>query len=79
MRSAILKTRRAGSQTNTLIVVVGTSVSKKATERNLLKRRVRIIMKPYLVANRHDFTIILTKEALKRTFNDLKKEIIEQI
>ena len=58
------------------MIIAGVAVSKKATERNLLKRRVKAIMRPIMKETpQKDFTIILHSEAKKLSYNELKNTI----
>jgi ribonuclease P protein component len=78
MPAVIIKSGTSNSSQKPLIVV-GKGVSKKATERNLLKRRVRAVLRAHTGKNNPNPVIILRKEALKMSFKDLQKEIISKI
>ena len=54
--------------------VVSLKVSKKATERNLIKRRLREIVRLNLdkIKEGYDIVIIAKKQANKATYQDLK-------
>ena len=58
-------------------VVVGLSVSKLATARNRIKRRVREILRPRLpkIQPAVNFMVFAGKGAEKRTFQELKTEL----
>ena len=56
-------------------VVVGSRVSKKAVERNLIKRRIRAILREISTAPPGRITIISKSESVKAKFTELKKEI----
>ena len=71
----IIKKTPSGFQKEPLFVVVGKNVSKKATERNTIKRRIRAIMRSLSAKKTADMTIIAKKEAIRASFNDLKKAI----
>lgn len=75
MSSVVVKVRSKGSQKKQLIIVVGKNVSKKATQRNLLKRRMRAIMQPVLKESSKDYTIIIRPEALNLSYQELRKEV----
>lgn len=65
-------------QTKTRVVfVVSNKVSKKATERNLLKRRLRNATKDFLseVENNFDLAIIAKQSCLKLDYATLKKQL----
>ena len=57
--------------------VISTKVSKKAPDRNLLKRRMREIIRGGVetIDGGHDFVFIARKSALNLTFLELKSEI----
>lgn len=58
--------------------VISTKVSKKAVERNLLKRRMREIVKSRVATggDGRDFVFIARKSALSLTFPELKSEVM---
>ena len=59
--------------------VISTKVSKKATDRNLLKRRMREIIRggAETIGGGHDFVFIARKSVLNLSFSELKSEITE--
>jgi len=81
MASLIIKKKPKFSNVKkSLLIVVNTKVSKKATVRNLLKRRIRAIMRPFLKNdNQNNYVIIVKPEAVKLSYQDLKKEILEKL
>ena len=58
--------------------MISAKVSKKATERNILKRRMREIIRRNIgvASGGCDFVFIARKSALDLNFNELKEEII---
>lgn len=59
-----------------LLLGIGKSVSKKAVTRNLLKRRVRVLMRPITLKNPEwDYTVVINPGAEKLPFSVLKKII----
>jgi len=58
--------------------MISAKVSKKATERNILKRRMREIIRRNIgvPSGGCDFVFIARKSALDLNFNELKEEII---
>lgn len=62
-------------------VVVGLKVSKKAVERNLLKRRMREIMKKHLlkVSAGYDIMVLIQKSALGQDFDALESDFLKAI
>jgi len=77
--SLVVKTKPRNSQKEPLVIVVGTRVSKKATTRNLLKRRIRAIMRPVMKNRINDYVIIVKPETTKLTYLELKEEIESKI
>ncbi|MBI2448277.1 ribonuclease P protein component [Candidatus Microgenomates bacterium] len=59
-------------------IVVGTKVSKKATDRNLLKRRIReIIRKKINLKNKKTALIVIVfLRAVETPYSELEKELI---
>lgn len=79
---ANLGIRSAKNQKNVsrFTVVVSTKVSKKATERNKLKRRLREIIRKEILPSikpGYDIMIMTKKDLIKKNFEDLKKDLIE--
>ncbi|MCL4399725.1 ribonuclease P protein component [Patescibacteria group bacterium] len=60
------------------IIAVGKSVSKKATERNLIKRRIRAVLRSAKNSPASLF-VVAKPGVLSLNFNELKKEIENQI
>jgi ribonuclease P protein component len=75
MPALTVKKSSIGRQKKSIMVIVGAKVSKKATERNLLKRRIRAIMKPIIEREKKEYTVIAHPEATKLTFQELKTEL----
>lgn len=71
----IIKTRPFGTQKNPLIVTVSKKTAKRAVDRNLIKRRIRAIMRPYLKTPNKDFMIIAKSGIIEVPFSELKKQI----
>ncbi len=69
-----LVVKKNQSQKQPLIIVVSSKVSKKATVRNLIKRRLRSILKPYIDQGLR-LKIIVLPPAAGLDFLTLKKEI----
>lgn len=80
MSFVVLKKKPSGSQKKPLFIVVKKTEYKKATERNLIKRRVRAITKPFLGKERkYDYCVIVKSGANVVSFQELKKEILRQL
>lgn len=58
-------------------ISVGTKVSKHATERNLLKRQIREIIRPKIkkIAPGYDVVIAILPAALGKKYAELEKEV----
>lgn len=57
-------------------IVISSKVVKKATARNLLKRRIREAVKPLLEEDKEHFDIvILVKSGIKKDFKTIKTEV----
>ena len=57
-------------------IVIGAKIVKKAVERNLLRRRIRDILRG---AEVEGYTVIVGKGAKELSFEELKKEIDRQL
>ncbi|MBI4034258.1 MAG: ribonuclease P protein component [Candidatus Brennerbacteria bacterium] len=73
---AILLVKRAPrNQKEPLRIVVGKAAVKGAVPRNLLKRRIRAIMRPAIRDSRAGFVIIVKPGAADLTYKELQKEL----
>ncbi len=79
MSNLVVRVKPRGSQAKRLFLAVGTAVSKKAVVRNLLKRRLRAVMRPILKDNKEDFLVIAKPGAQLLTFAELKEEVGRKI
>ncbi len=72
-----VKVVKNGLQINRFGIIVGRKISKKAFERNKIKRQIRAIIrsKIELIKKGNDVLIIVSPEALIKTFHDLEKSI----
>ncbi len=61
------------------MVVVGRVVSKKATTRNLIKRRIRAAFRETLKQAKGHYLAIAQPEITKLSFVELKNELEKQI
>ena len=68
-----------GFRRRPLFITVSKAVSKKATERNKIKRRIRAIMREITGKNVYDISVIAKKELVKASFGELKKEIEKEL
>ncbi len=75
VRILTIKTNPSGFQKKPLIIVVGKAVSKKAVERNLVKRRISSLVRPLLKKAPLGVTIIAHKGAAEASFDALRAEI----
>jgi ribonuclease P protein component len=71
----VLKKKRHVVGGRRLVIVVGKAVSKKSVDRNLLKRRIRVVMRSFVGEAENDFTVIVRPEANKLSFKGLKSEL----
>ncbi len=60
-----------------IMIIIFKNYSKKAVERNLIKRRIRAILRPFIKEN--DFLVLVKPEAKQLNFLQLKEEILRQI
>ena len=74
-----MKKTRSGFQKKPLFVVVGKNVSKKAAERNIVKRRIKAILQKSKNKNGGDMTVIAQKAAAKASFKELENSIKEKV
>ncbi|OGG40221.1 hypothetical protein A3A21_02500 [Candidatus Jorgensenbacteria bacterium RIFCSPLOWO2_01_FULL_45_25b] len=78
-KALLIKRRRTGEGAPPLFIVVGKKIFPKATARNLIKRRLRAIMRPVLQERKEAFTIIVQKEAKEMSFQELKEATLSNI
>ncbi|MDO8557125.1 MAG: ribonuclease P protein component [Candidatus Jorgensenbacteria bacterium] len=78
-QAVLVKKFRKGFQKKPLFIIAGTSVSKKATDRNRIRRRIRVIMTPIMKEQRNDYAIIVKRGALALSYKNLKEEILKFI
>ena len=62
-----------------MTVVVGKNTLKKATERNLMKRRIRAILLPISKKTKTSFRVMARPAAAKLTFAEIKKDVLSQV
>lgn len=60
-----------------IMIIIFKNFSKKAVERNLIKRRIRAILRPLIKNN--DFLVFVRPAAKNLNFLMLKKEIFKQL
>ena len=65
--------------TNRYGIIISSKVSKKATERNKLKRQIRAVLKELdeQLISGYDMAIIVSPAALKQDFKSLKAELVK--
>lgn len=71
-----LKKNPRGFQKKPLLITVGKNVAKKATTRNLIKRRVRAIVRASGLLDKNDITVIARSAAATAAFAELKAYIV---
>ena len=69
----------SSAQKKPVMIVVGANIAKKATERNLIRRRIRAIITPIAKTRKKSFVVIAGPESKKASFCDLKSEIERQL
>lgn len=60
-------------------IIVSTKVSLKSTERNLLKRRIRSIIKDFLSKTKNiprDVVVIAKKSSINKSYQDIEEQIV---
>jgi ribonuclease P protein component len=70
---------KPGAEKGAVSVVVGKSTLKKATERNLLRRRIKSILSPYAAESKVSIVVIVKKIQKETNFSDLKEKILSLI
>ncbi len=70
--------RTTGKSPSRPVIVVSKKIAKKATDRNLLRRRIRAIVRPFAAGN-SSFFIIAKPGVLDLSFKELQNEIESQI
>lgn len=80
MPSVVIKIKKRSDQRTQLVIVVGKNTARKATERNLLKRRIRAIMQPYVHKRQGDgFIVVARPGSAALSFRELKQKIEKQL
>ena len=74
-----IKFRKNNLASSRFAVVVGTKVSKRAVDRNRLKRRVRGIVEKHLVEIQPGFDVmfLVKKECMKKTTAELEVQVLQ--
>ena len=75
----VVKKIQNKSQKRGLVIVVSKLVSKKAVTRNLIKRRIRVIVRLTGIKANQGIMIITKPAAAKVAFRELKNEIETKI
>jgi ribonuclease P protein component len=75
----LIKTKPLGCDVKPVAVSVGKNVFKKASGRNLIKRRVRAILYPISKQEKKSFLVIVKSPVTGKTFGEIKEELIKQI
>lgn len=77
-RRFVLKYRPGASVKSRVGVVVGSKVSKLAVERNLLRRRIREVMRAQIdrLPNRLDLVVIAKPTAKGASFQEVQQEVL---
>lgn len=73
-----MKMRENGLPHSRFGVVVGLKVHKKAVKRNLIKRRIREILRKHLeeIASGRDFMILVNPKALVADYGELETQVL---
>ncbi len=68
---------KPGQKISRMVVVVPVKIEKRATKRNLIRRRLSEIIRtnPQLLKLSADIVILVRQEAIKSQFSELKQEI----
>lgn len=74
----IIVQKRGGGFENHLIIV-NKKYSKKAVERNKIKKRIREILKELVKNNKEKYKLIVKKELKSFSYQELKEEISKKI
>jgi len=73
-----VRRRKSGFQKKPLFIVVKKDDFKLASKRNLLRRRIRVIMDE-CADKKEDYCVFAGKKADKLSFEELKEEIKKQL
>lgn len=75
-----IKTYPPKTQRKPVMIVVGTRISKKASERNLIKRRIKAIIYPIIKKRlKSDYIITANPEIKNANFEEIKGELEKKI
>jgi len=76
--SFIIKTRPLERGKSSVLVSIGKNSLKRATERNLLKRRVRAVLRKISEEKKTEFLVIVKPPVSRKTFDEIKEEILKK-
>lgn len=77
-RFVFLKIKKTKTKKSRLGIVVGSKISKKAVERNKIKRRIKAIFKKTYIklVPGYDIVVVAKKEILKNKYKNIEQDII---
>jgi ribonuclease P protein component len=72
-----IKAVRNEQKNSRFVIIIGVKVSKKATQRNKLKRRIAHILKEYLpeFKRSYDVAVVVLPSSKDKQYGDLKKVV----
>lgn len=76
----LIKRKLRGSSKNPLVIVIKKSVEKQASKRNLLRRRIRSVIRlaPKEITN-VDLTIVAGTDCLGYPYQRIKEELLNKL
>lgn len=79
MPQIVVKKVKKEIQEKSLFIAVSKAAVPSAVKRNLLKRRIRAIIRPFVERGGNNFFVVVKKGADMVSFEDLKREIVKAI
>ncbi len=75
----LIKKKPRGFQKKPLMINISSKVAKKATVRNLIKRRIKAILQPIVKKSNWDYLIIVQPPVVNLSFAEMKEELLKLI
>jgi len=79
MSLVAIRRKKSGSQKKPLFIVISKACIKSAAKRNLVRRRVRAIMRSIVGRESADYCVVVRKGADVVSFEDLRRDVSDAL